>query len=401
MDFTKDPADEAFRAECRAFIKENLPANMARRGERDFHPRRDDMEYWMRALNKRGWSVPHWPAEYGGPGWRPIQKYIFEEEMRAGFAPSVDRIGTELVGPVIYTFGTDAQKEKYLPSIRNADTFWCQGFSEPEAGSDLPSLRTRAVREGDFYIVNGQKTWTTEGHNADMMFALVRTDPNVKPQQGISVLLIDMKSPGLVRRPIYTIDEGLSVNEVFFDDVRVPAENLVGPEGQGWTMAKFLLTNERTNSAEAPHTKRDLAQVERIARAQLKDGRPLIEDPAFSAKLAQIKIELLALEYAVFRVLYAEGNEGANAVASVIKTRGSELRQRIADLAVEALGGYGIAVASAPDGRHDLRTDGLSPPIPDYGYGLTAKAMFRRATTIYGGANEIQRTIIAKSILQL
>ncbi|HET8612084.1 MAG TPA: acyl-CoA dehydrogenase family protein, partial [Sphingomonas sp.] len=347
MNLEPDPRDEAFREEVRAFIRENLPPDMATRGRRDFHPNRDDLVFWTRKLDEKGWVAPHWPVEYGGPDWRPMQRFIFEEEMRAGFAPTLDRIAIELVGPVLYTFGSAEQKAKYLPEVFRAERLWCQGFSEPGAGSDLASLRTRAVRDGDHYIVNGQKTWTTEAHNADMMLALVRTDPDAKPQRGISALLIDMRSPGLTRRPIYTIDEGLSVNEVFFDDVRVPAENLVGQENAGWSYAKFLLGNERTNSAEVPHTKRDIAQIEAIARIERKQGRPLIEDPVFASRLARLKIDALALEYAVYRVLADEG-EGANSVASVLKVRGSELRQRAADLAVEALGDRGLAVAADP-----------------------------------------------------
>ena len=404
MNLESDPRDEVFRDEVRAFIAAHLTPEMAARGRRDFHPRRDDLVTWTQALATRNWVAPHWPVAHGGPDWRPMQRFIFEEEMRAGFAPTLDRIAIELVGPVLYTFGTAGQKAQYLPEILKAERLWCQGFSEPGAGSDLASLRTRAVRAkdagGDHYIVNGQKTWTTEGHNADMMFALVRTDPGVKPQRGISALLIDMKSPGLVCRPIYTIDEGLSVNEVFFDDVRVPAENLVGAENDGWSYAKFLLSNERTNSAEAPHTKRDIAQIEAIARIERRNGRPLIEDPVFATKLARIRIDTLALEYAIYRVLADEGT-GANAVASVLKVRGSELRQRVAELAVEALGDYGLAVAPDPEGLHNMRDDAAETPVPDYGVGLSARAMFRRATTIYGGANEIQRTLIAKTILEL
>jgi alkylation response protein AidB-like acyl-CoA dehydrogenase len=403
MNLEHDPRDEAFRQEVRAFIAAHLTPQMAARGQRDFHPRRDDVVAWTRALAEKNWVAPHWPVEYGGPDWRPMQRFIFEEEMRAGFAPTIDRIAIELVGPVLYTFGSAAQKARYLPEILKAERLWCQGFSEPGAGSDLASLRTRAVRDGDHYVVNGQKTWTTEGHNADMMLALVRTDPAAKPQRGISALLIDMRSPGLVRRPIYTIDEGLSVNEVFFDDVRVPAENLVGAENDGWSYAKFLLGNERTNSAEAPHTKRDVAQIEAIARIERRNGKPLIEDPVFASRLARIKIDTLALEYAIYRVLADEEGRGggANAVASVLKVRGSELRQRVADLAVEALGDRGLAVAPDPEGLHNMRDDAGATPVPDYGVGIAAKAMFRRATTIYGGANEIQRTLIAKTILEL
>lgn len=400
MDPTYSVEGEHFRSECRAFIRQHLPEDMARRARREFHPRREDIQAWVRLLDRQGWSVPNWPEEYGGPGWSPIQRFIFEEEMRAGYAPVVDRIGTELVGPVLYTFGSDEQKAAYLPAIRHGDTIWCQGFSEPGAGSDLASLRTQAVREGDHYIVNGQKTWTTEAHNADMMFALVRTDPQAKPQQGISVLLIDMASTGLSRRPIYTIDEGVSVNEVFFDNVRVPVENLVGEEGKGWSYAKFLLTNERATSAEVPHTKRDIAQIEDIAHRELKAGKPLIEDPVFARKLAQLKIDTLALEYAVLRVITDETGASAS-VASVLKTRGAELRQHAADLAVEALGEYGLAAVPDPEGTENLRENDQLPPVPEYGIGLSARAMFRRATTIYGGTNEIQRTLIAKSVLQL
>lgn len=397
-----DSADEAFREEVRAFIRENLPDDLARRARYDYHPRREDQARWARILADKGWSVPHWPERHGGPGWTGLQRYIFEEEMRRAYAPTIDRVGTELVAPVIYTFGSEAQQQRWLPAIRTGETVWAQGFSEPGAGSDLSSLRTRAVRDGDHYIVNGQKTWTTEGHQADMIFTLVRTDPETKPQRGISALLIDLNSPGIVRRPIWTLDEGLTVNEVFFDDVRVPAENLVGEEGAGWSYAKFLLTNERTNSAEVPHTKRDIMQLRAIAAIEMKNGRPLIEDPVFRAKLARIEIDTLALEYAVLRVLTDEAHGGGGgAVASVVKVRGSELRQRVADLALEALGDRGLAVCLNPEAEHRMFDDGLKSPCPDHGIGISAKAMFRRATTIYGGANEIQRTLIAKTILEL
>ncbi|MCK9506253.1 MAG: acyl-CoA dehydrogenase family protein [Porticoccaceae bacterium] len=394
------PEDERFRQECRAFLRENLPEELARRARRGYHPLREDIQTWMRILNKRGWSVPNWPQEYGGPGWSPVQRFIFEEEMRAACAPVVNLLGTELVAPVIYTFGSAEQKAEHLPAIRNGDVLWCQGFSEPGAGSDLASLRTRAERNGNEYVVNGQKTWTTEGHNADMMITLVRTDSTVKPQAGISVLLIDMQSPGITVRPIYTIDEGRSVNEVFLDNVKVPADNLVGEEGKGWSYAKFLLTNERTASAEVPHTKHDILQLEEIARQEYKDGKPLAEDPVFARKLGQLKIDTLALEYAVLRVLTDDSSSSA-AVASVIKTRGAELRQRAADLTLEALGDYGLAAAPDPEGVHNLRSGRAPTGLPEYGLGASARAMYRRATTIYGGSNEIQRTIIAKTILQL
>lgn len=392
--------DTAFRAEVRAFIQANLPPDLARRGRYDYHPRREDQARWAKILAEKGWSVAHFPVAYGGTGWTGVQRFIFEEEMRRAHAPTMDRIGPELVAPVLYTFASEEQRQAYLPGIRNGDTFWAQGFSEPGSGSDLASLRTRAVRDGDDYIVNGQKTWTTEGHHADMIFMLVRTDMEAKPQAGISALIIDLKSPGITRRPIWTIDEGLTVNEFFFDEVRVPAANLVGQEGAGWSYAKFLLTNERTNSAEVPHTKRDIAQLRDIARIEQKNGKPLIEDPSFRTRLARIEIDTMALETAVLRALTAGSHDGGS-IASLVKIRGSELRQRVADLAAEALGDRGLAVCLNPEGEHRMVEDGMTPPVPDHGIGIAAKAMFRRATTIYGGANEIQRTLIAKTVLEL
>ncbi|MFK4794011.1 acyl-CoA dehydrogenase family protein [Sphingobium sp. ZW T5_29] len=393
--------DEAFRAEVRAFIEAKLPPELAQRGRYDFHPHRDDQAAWTRILAEKGWSVPHWPVAHGGPGWNGVQRFIFEDEMRRAYAPTADRIGSELVAPVVYTFGSEAQRQAYLPGIRAGDTFWAQGFSEPGAGSDLSSLRTRAVRDGDHFVVSGQKTWTTEGHHADMIFLLVRTDPDVKPQAGISSLVVDLKTPGITRRPIWTLDEGLTVNEFFFDEVRVPVENLIGEPGQGWTHAKFLLGNERTNSAEVPHTRRDIAQLRQIARTERKNGRPLIEDPIFRAKLARIEIDTKSLEIAVLRALTSDGH-GSASVASLVKVRGSELRQRVADLAVDALGDRGIAVNVDPHAEYRMvdREHGAAP-TPGHGIGVAAKAMFRRATTIYGGANEIQRTLIAKTVLEL
>ena len=400
MHLSYSEEDRAFRAEVRAFVEANLPADLARRGRQDYHPRREDQARWAAILAEKGWSVPHWPVAYGGPGWTGVQRFIFEDEMRSAYAPTMDRIGPELVAPVLYTFGSEEQRQTWLPGIRTGQTFWAQGFSEPGSGSDLSSLRTRAVRDGDHYVVTGQKTWTTEGHHADMIFMLVRTDMDCKPQAGISALLIDLNSPGITRRPIWTIDEGLTVNEFFFDEVRVPVDNLVGQEGAGWTYAKFLLGNERTASAEVPHTKRDIAQLRDIARIEQKNGKPLIEDAVFRAKLARIEIDTMALETAVLRALTSDAHDGG-AIASLVKVRGSELRQRVADLADEALGDRGLAVCLAPDAEHRMFDDGLAPPVPDHGIGIAAKAMFRRATTIYGGANEIQRTLIAKTVLEL
>lgn len=401
MDFTLDPADEAFRTTVRAFIREHLPEDLARRGREGYHSHPDAVRRWTRILNAQGWAAFHWPAEFGGVDWSPLRRHLFDIELRAAGAPLLQQTGFELVGPVLYTFGSEAQRERYLPAIRNADAFWCQGFSEPNSGSDLASLKTRAVRDDETYVVNGQKTWTSEGHKAQMMFALVRTDAEARPQAGISFLLIDMKSPGVTVRPIYTLDEGLSVNEVFFDDVRVPAENLVGEENRGWSYAKFLLTNERAMSAETPHTRADLEQLKALAAIETRNGRAIIDDPLFAAKLSRFETDLMALEYAVLRVLHmAHDDPAAGSVASVLKLRGAELRQRVADLAVEALGDHGLAVYPDEDAPWVDKTT-PRPPAPDHAAGWLAKAMFRRATTIYGGTNEIQRTIIAKSVLGL
>ncbi|MGD9980132.1 MAG: acyl-CoA dehydrogenase family protein [Hyphomonadaceae bacterium] len=393
MDFALAAEDDAFRRDKRAWIRANLPAEIAERGRRGFHATRADVEAWTRLLNAQGWAAPAWPRKYGGADWTPLQRYLFQLELRAAGAPVPDQSGMELVGPVIYTFGGEEQKRLHLPKILNAETFWCQGFSEPNSGSDLASLRTRAVLSGDHYVVSGQKTWTSDAQRADMMFALVRTDSEARPQAGISFLLIDMRAPGVRVRPIYTIDEGHSVNEVFLDEVRVPAENLVGEANKGWTYAKFLLTNERAMSAETAHTRADLLSLKRFAVEERADT-------IFAAKVAKLEIDLMALESAVLRVLHAK--EGAqDAVASVLKLRGAELRQRVAELGVEALGAAGLAVNPDPTGHDATDHPAPRPPVPDYAAGWLARAMFRRATTIYGGSNEIQRNIIAKAVLGL
>lgn len=393
MDFALAEEDVAFRCDKRAWIGANLPAEIALRGRRGFHATRADVETWTRLLNAQGWAAPAWPQANGGADWTPLQRYLFQLELRAAGAPVQDQSAMELVGPVIYTYGSEAQKRSHLPRILNAETFWCQGFSEPDSGSDLASLRTRATLDGDQYVVSGQKTWTSDAQRADMMFALVRTDASARPQAGISFLLIDMRSPGVRVRPIYTIDEGHSVNEVFLEDVRVPAQNIVGEPNKGWSYAKFLLTNERAMSAETAHTRADLINLKRWARAKA-------EEPLFAAKLAKLEVDLMALEYAVLRVLHAAGGS-QDAVASVLKLRGAELRQHVAELGVEALGTVGLAINPDPTGHDASDHPAPFPPAPDYAAGWLARAMFRRATTIYGGSNEIQRNIIAKAVLSL
>ena len=403
MDLRISESDNQFRAEVRQFVATELPTDIARRGKHDYHSAREDVACWMKILNRKGWSAPHWPARFGGTDWTPLQKYIFQDELRLARAPVLDRCALDLLGPVLCAFGSDIQRQRFLPPILNGDEWWCQGFSEPGSGSDLASLRTRADRDGDHFVVNGSKIWTTEAHYADWLFALVRTDQTVRPQAGISFLLIDMKSPGLECRPIWAMDEGLTLNQLFFDNVRVPAENLVGEPGKGWDYAKFLLGHERTTSAVVSHTKRDVEQIRHLAaRAPCRTGK-LLEDTAFSLKLARLEAEVMALEWAVMRVLCADGHDRAeNSVASLLKLRGSELSERAALLAAEALGDHGLAAMPDPEGHYRLYDDGLTPPLADdEAIGVTAKAMFRRATTIYGGTSEIQRGIIAKSILGL
>ncbi len=403
MDFTPNPADEAFRQEIRSFLQANLPADIAHHGKRDSHSARADIERVMKLLNSRGWSAPHWPQENGGTDWSPKQKFIYLEEMRRARVPVLDRTAIDLVGPVICHFASDAQKQRFLPPILNGDMFWGQGFSEPNSGSDLASLSTTARREGDHYIVNGQKIWTSEAQRADWIFALVRTDPETKPQRGISFLLIDLRSPGVEVRPIWSIDEVLTLNETFFDNVKVPAENLVGEENMGWTYAKKLLQFERTSSAEIPHIKRDVIQLKHLAATAMRRGRPLAEYPPFAKRIAELEIKVMALEWSVLRVLHAEeGDPSLNAVASVLKVRGSELFSDVSDLAAMALGAHGTAVIPDPEGPHNMRPELDAPDVTDpEAVGVPQRAMFRKAATIYGGANEVQRNIIAKGVLGL
>ncbi|HTZ71187.1 MAG TPA: acyl-CoA dehydrogenase family protein [Acetobacteraceae bacterium] len=398
MDFSRDPADEAFRAEVRAFLKAHLPAELAARVKLGYHPLKADTQFWTSVLHERGWSVPHWPVEYGGPGFTPLQRHIFEEECFLAGAPVLSTQGPFLVGPVIYTFGSQAQKDRYLPGIRSGAEFWGQGFSEPNAGSDLVSLKTRAVREGDHYIVNGQKTWSSEANLADQVFFLARTDPDAKPQKGISFFLIDAMAPGVTIRPIISLDDGHSLNEIYFDNVRVPVENRVGEEGKGWSYAKFLLENERAFSAEVPRNKRYFARLRDIAIAEKRHGAPLIADPRFAARMAEAKVALESLEFLTLSALYESGDTAsARPIGSVLKIRGSELQQLLLEMTAEALGAYATAFYPEPWAE---RTNAY-PPGPAYAPGAVGELYYRRAATIYGGSNEIQRNIIAKQILGL
>jgi alkylation response protein AidB-like acyl-CoA dehydrogenase len=393
MNFERDPAIAAFRDEVRAFLREHLPTDMAARTLRGYHARKPDMVAWTQTLHAHGWSAPHWPVEHGGPGWSAQQRHVFEEECALAGAPPTCTSAFSLVAPVIYTHGNAAQQRQHLPPILRGDTFWGQGFSEPNAGSDLASLRTRAEREGDDYIVNGQKTWTTEGHYADWLFCLVRTDPQARPQRGISFLLVDAKSPRITIRPIISIDDAHSLNEVFFDNVRVPVANRIGEEGQGWSFGKLLLDNERAFSAEVPRNKRMLARLKAIATAQ-----GLIGDPVFAGRIAEVEVELAALEWLTLRALSEHGSAAAAAwpAGSVLHVLGSELQQKIGALLVEALGERGVM--AYPE-LHEPSAPSDYPPGPSHAPGVTADFLYRRAVTIYGGSNEIQRNLIARHLL--
>jgi alkylation response protein AidB-like acyl-CoA dehydrogenase len=393
MELTLSPEDAAFRDEVRSFIVENYPAEMrVPNPETDLS--KEQMLLWHRILHKKGWIAPLWPKEYGGPGWSITRRFIFEQETtRAGTLPPL-AFSVTMVGPVIYTFGNEAQKKRFLPRILSGEDWWCQGYSEPGSGSDLATVRTKAVRDGDYYIVNGHKTWTTLAQHADWIFCLVRTDLAAKPQSGISFLLIDMKSPGVTVRPIITIDGSHEVNDVFLENVRVPVENLVGEENKGWTYAKFLLGNERTSMAGIGRSTRGLAKLKKIVKVEISP-----EDPAhleFIRDIARIELDVLALEATELRIV-AQMARGIDPgpVASLFKIRGTEIFQNITELTHRAIGNYGLALREHPAGANHFM------PGPDYGYTASEKYLNSRKLSIYGGSNEIQRNIIAKAVLGL
>jgi alkylation response protein AidB-like acyl-CoA dehydrogenase len=397
LNFTAD--EIAFRDEVNAFLNEHLPAAVRHKVLNGQHLERDDYLCWQKALHARGWGGPSWPKAHGGTGWNAVQQYLFDEACALAGAPRLVPFGLKMVGPVIMAFGNAAQQARFLPKILSGEEWWCQGYSEPGSGSDLASVKTRAVRDGAHYVVNGQKTWTTLGQYADWIFCLVRTDPDAKPQRGISFLLIDMKSPGITVRPIITMDGTHEVNEVFFEDVRVPVENLVGEENRGWTYAKFLLGHERTNIAGIGIAKRELERLKRIARAERRNGRPLLDDPLFAARVSQLEIELMALEITNLRVLSGEAEGRApGPEASILKIRGSEIQQGIVELMTEALGPYAL-----PDLRAAIAAAGYQGDLagPAYATTPTVQYLNLRKLSIYGGSNEIQRNIIAQMILGL
>ncbi len=398
MDLNYTPEELAFRDEVRAFVRDKLPPQIARKVIEHKRLVKDDWVTWQKALYAQGWIAPGWPKEYGGTGWNPVQRHIFEEECAAAGGPRVIAFGVDMVGPVIIAFGHPWQKERYLPRILSSEDWWCQGYSEPGSGSDLASLKTRAERRGDHYIVNGQKTWTTLAQYADMMFCLVRTSTEGKKQNGISFLLIDMKTPGITVRPIITLDGEHEVNEVWLENVEVPVENLVGEEGRGWTYAKFLLSHERTGIAGVSRSKRELAFLKHIAAEQTQGGRPLIENPRFRDKISRVEIDLMALEITVLRVLAADRQgRPPGPEASILKIKGTEIQQALTELMMEAVGPW--ALPHLPDSWGD---HWLGERVgPEYAAPLAAQYLNFRKVSIYGGSNEIQRNIVSQMILGL
>lgn len=399
MDINYTAEERAFRDEVRTFLNDKLPKDIASKVKEHKRLGKEDTIRWQKILNEQGWLALHWPVEHGGTGWSPIQKHIFEEECAEAGAPTVLPFGVNMVAPVIIKFGTQEQKDYYLPRILRSDDWWCQGYSEPGAGSDLAGLKTRAVRDGDHYIVNGQKTWTTLGQHANMIFCLVRTDPDAKKQEGISFLLIDMeKSEGITVRPLITLDGEHEVNEVFFDDVKVPVENLVGEENKGWTCAKYLLTFERTGIAGVGSSKAALAHLKQVAREQQVNGKPLIEEPHFRSRLADVEMELMSLEMTNLRtVAAAEAGGVPGAESSFLKIMGTELRQEITDLFRRAAGPH--ALPFLPEqlaGDFDGETVG-----PEFAGSVASRYFNFRKLSIFGGSNEIQKNIISKMILGL
>ncbi|HET9645015.1 MAG TPA: acyl-CoA dehydrogenase family protein [Burkholderiaceae bacterium] len=391
MDLTFTPEQIAFRELIRQWVAENLPRDISHKVHHALRLSKDDLQRWAKILGKKGWHGYGWPREFGGPGWDAVQRHLFEEECALAGAPRVVPFGPVMVAPVIMAFGSPEQQKRHLPGIMSGEVWWCQGYSEPGSGSDLASLKTRAERQGDKYIVNGQKTWNTLGQYADWIFCLVRTSTEGKPQTGISFLLIDMKSPGITIRPIITLDGEHEVNEVFFDNVEVPVEGLIGEENKGWTYAKYLLAHERTNIADVNRAKRELERLKRIAKTE-----GVYEDGRFRDQIALLEVDIVALEMMVLRVLSAEqGGRKQLDVAGLLKIRGSEIQQRYTELMMLAAGPYSlpfIPEAMEAGWQGDSVAAAWLAPL--------ASTYFNcRKTTIYGGSNEVQRNIVAQAVL--
>ena len=401
MDLRFSDDDRAFREEVRTFLAEKYPADIRERMQRGLRLGRDDHMRWQQTLHEQGWAAPNWPVEHGGTGWSATRRYIFDSELALANTPQIMPFGLSMVGPVIYTYGTDAQKARFLPDILASRVWWCQGYSEPGAGSDLASLKTRADRDGDEYVINGTKTWTTLGQHADWIFLLARTSQDVaRKQEGISFLLADMRTPGISVRPIITVDGEHEVNEVHFENVRIPVDNLVGDEGRGWTYGKVLLQHERTGIAAVARSKYRLSRLRSLAGSIPASDGTLLDDPQFRRRIARVEIELTALEYTELRTLAAVATGGApGPESSLLKIRGTEMQQQLDLLYVEAAGYRALPFVPGqfhdPDVADDERIGG--PWAAD-----TAPRYFNgRKVTIYGGTNEIQKNIIAKAVLGL
>ncbi len=398
MDLSYTPEEKAFQEEVREFLRTKLPKRLADKVKTGKRLTKADMEEWHAILHAKGWLAPNWPKEYGGAEWTAVQNHIFDVEGNIAGAPRVVPFGINMLGPVLLAFGSEEQKRHYLPRILDGTDWWCQGYSEPGAGSDLASLKTTAVREGDHYVVNGQKTWTTLGQHADWIFCLVRTSKEGKPQEGISFLLIDMNTPGVEVRPIILLDGEHEVNEVWLTDVKVPVENLVGEENKGWTYAKYLLQHERVGIANVGASTAAMGHLKDIAGKQTKHGRPLLDDPYFAAKMARIEIDLEAMKTTNLRVL-SEAKKGGSPgiMSSMLKIKGSVIRQEINALTREALGPWALPYVS------EALDEGSNVPAmgPDYANGVASEYFNHRKISIYGGSNEIQRGIIAKAALGL
>jgi hypothetical protein len=392
MDLAFTPEEQKFRDDIRAWVRENLPQDIAHKVHNSLHLTREDMQRWAKILGKKGWLGYGWPKQFGGPGWTAVQKHLFEEECALAGAPRIVPFGPVMVAPVIMAFGNEEQQKRFLPGIASGEVWWSQGYSEPGSGSDLASLKTRAERKGDKYIVNGQKTWTTLGQYGEWIFCLVRTSTEGKPQTGISFLLIDMKSPGIQVRPIIMLDGGHEVNEVFFDNVEVPAENLIGEENKGWTYAKHLLSHERTNIADVNRAKRELERLKRIARTE-----GVWDDLRFRDEIAKLEVDIVALEMLVLRVLSAE-KSGKNSldIAGLLKIKGSEIQQRYSELMMLAGGPFSVPfIKEAMEAGWQGDFPGGAPMLAP----LAATYFNMRKTTIYGGSNEVQRNIVAQTVL--
>ncbi len=398
MDLNFTAEELAFRDEARRFFRKEFPAAIREKVEAGHPLSKEEIVASQRALNARGWAVPNWPQEWGGQDWSPVQFYMYQDEMQQANVPAPLAFNASMVGPVIAQFGSDEQKKRFLPRAANLDDWWCQGFSEPGSGSDLASLRTKAERRGDKFVINGQKTWTTLAQYADWIFCLCRTDPAAKKQEGISFIVFPMTTKGITVRPIQTIDGGHEVNEVFFDDVEVPAENLIGQENKGWDYAKFLLGNERTGIARVGVSKAKIQRIKELAALERVGDRSLMEDERFREKLAAVEVELKALEMTQLRVVAAERGQAKgkpNPASSILKLKGSVIQQQLTELAIEVVGPFAIPYQPVEAGQNE-------PVIgPDYATEAAPDYFNYRKVSIYGGSNEIQRNIVAKAILGL